>query len=171
VKKFIVPIIPKYHERLFTYYAGRQTKIMEHNGEFIIEGNTIDKVYLCHSSIRAVGKGDLVLFYRSKDAKQLTSIGVVERAFVGLDSESILKIIGKRSVYSIEEIRKMSKKPTLVILFRWHFHFPEPIGIENLKDMGIIKQAPQSITKIGHSDYLKILKRSKLDERYTIHQT
>lgn len=171
VKKFIVPIIPKYHERLFTEYIGRQTEILEHSGGFIIEGNTIDKVYLSHSSIRSVDSGDLLLFYRSKDSKELTSIGVVERVFVNRNSDYILKQIGKRSVYSIEEIREMSKKPTLVILFRWHFHFPEPIGIEDLKDMRIIKQAPQSITKIGHSDYLKILKRSKLDERYTIHQT
>ena len=169
LKKLIVPIIPEYHERLFTGYLGRQTKITEHIGEFIIEGNTIDKAYLSHSSIRSIEIGDLLLFYRSKDTKELTSIGVVERTFVSRDSDYILKQIGKRSVYSIVEIRNMSKKPTLVILFRWHFHFPIPIGIDDLKDMKIIKQAPQSITQIDHSNYLKILKRSKLDERYTIH--
>jgi predicted RNA-binding protein with PUA-like domain len=154
---------------LFTEYSSRQTEVLEHSGEFIIEGNTIDKVYLSHSLIRTVETGDLLLFYRSKDVKELTTLGVVERVFATRDSNNIIKQIGKRSVYTIEEIRVMSEKPTLVILFRWHCHFPESIGIEDLKDMGIIKQAPQSITKIDHNEYLKILKRSNLDEHYIIH--
>ena len=37
VKKFIVPIRPKFHSKLFTDYRGRQTILSEHAGEFIFK--------------------------------------------------------------------------------------------------------------------------------------
>ena len=42
VGKFIVPIRPKYHSKLFTDYKNRQITLNEYIGEFIVEGNTIN---------------------------------------------------------------------------------------------------------------------------------
>ena len=64
VNKFIIPIQPEYHNRLFTGFIGRQTKITEYEGKFIIEGNTIKKAYLTHSKILKMKRGDIILFYR-----------------------------------------------------------------------------------------------------------
>ncbi len=52
VKKWIVPIYPEFHTRLFTDYRNRQTMLLEHAHEFIVEGNAIKKAYLSHSRIK-----------------------------------------------------------------------------------------------------------------------
>lgn len=166
VRKFIVPIRPEYHDRLFVDYRGRQTTILEHAGRFIVEGNTITKAYLCHSNIGRIPKGGLLFFYRSED-KELTSIGVVENAQISKNRDLVLKLVGKRTVYSIDEIEEMVKKPTWVILFQFHFHFKKPLGLTELKEMEIVKRAPQSIVRITHQKYLKIKREGELDERYT----
>jgi hypothetical protein len=167
VRKFIVPIRPEYHDRLFTDYKGRQTTLLEHAGEFIIEGNTISKAYLCHSRVRRISEGDILLFYRSK-TKELTTLGVVEDSYRNVrESDKIVRIVGKRTVYSLDEINKIVEKPTLVLLFNWHFYFPIPLKLDLLKKRRILAEAPQTITKIDHKKYLQIKREGKLDERYT----
>lgn len=169
VRKFVIPIRPEYHDRLFTDYPRRQTKITEHMGEFIIEGNTIKKAYLCHSKITRIRKGDIILFYRSGDLKSITSIGVIEAVYTQVDNaEQIINYVGKRTVYTRDEIEEMAKTPTTVILFRHHFHFREALDLDLLKDCEILKGAPQSITEISHENYLKIKRRGGTDERFTV---
>ena len=166
VRKFIVPILPKYHDRLFIDYPMRQTMILEHSGRFIVEGNTIKKAYLCHSRISRLYPGDILLFYRSRD-KILTSLGIVEKARVSRDKNQILKMVGKRTVYTLREIEEMIKKPTLVILFQFHFYFKEPLSLSRLMELKVLRTAPQTITKIPHDKYSTIKKEGALDERYT----
>jgi len=170
VRKFVVPIRPEYHNRLFIDYKGRQTTIPEHAGEFIIEGNTISKVYLSHSKIRRIWKGDILLFYRSKDKKELTSLGVVENVFHDLkDKDQVVRLVGKRTVYTVEEIEQIVRKPTLVIFFRWHFDLPKPLKIAELKRLRVLPKAPQSIATLHHRKYMEIKREGKIDERYTVH--
>ena len=167
VKKFLVPIRPEYHRRLFTDYKGRQTSLLEHAGEFIIEGNTIKKAYLSSSRIKNLSKGDILLFYRTIDRSEITSLGVVEKVLYGLqDKNEIFRNVRKRTVYSMEEIEKMAKKPTLVILFKWHFHLPNPLKLKDLKSIGV--SAPQSIALISDEKYLQIKMRGGIDERFTV---
>jgi len=170
-KKFIVPIRPEYHERLFieSKGGGRQTTLDEHAGEFITEGNTIKKAYICQARITKIYPGDILLFYRSRDRKELTSLGVVERVSLGQkDKDEIMRLVGKRTVYSIAEIEDMAKKPTMVILFTWHFHLSKPLKLGKLKEMEVLKGAPQSIIQISHKKYLKIKSRGDIDERFTV---
>lgn len=169
VKKFIVPIRPEYHDRLFVEYQGRQTKLNEHLGKFIIEGNTIKKAYLCHSKITRIYSGDILLFYRSHDKRELTSLGVVDKISQGLrDKNKIMRLVGRRTVYSIDEIEEMVKKPTMVILFTWHFHLSNPIKLEELKRVRVLTGAPQSIVKISHKQYRRIKDKGGIDERFTV---
>jgi len=78
-----------------------------------------------------------------------------------------MRLVGKRTVYSIEEIEEMVKKPVLVILFRWHLHFPKALKLVDLKKKGILEKAPQSMIRIHHNKYLQIKREGRLDERYT----
>jgi hypothetical protein len=168
-RKFVVPIRPEYHDRLFTEYRGRQTTLPEHAGNFIVEGNTIKKAYLCHSSARRISRGDVLLFYRSKDRMELTTLGVVEDAFFRLkDSVKVMKLVGNRTVYSVEEIKGLVRRPTLVLLFKWHFYFPRPLGLEKLKNMKVLKDAPQTLTRIPHRKYVEVKMAGGLDERYSV---
>lgn len=169
VNKFIVPIQPRYHDRLFIDYKGRQSTLLEHFGEFIIEGNTIKKAYLCHSPTKMISPGDIIIFYRSKDLSELSFLGVVEDVFSDIkDKDKIMKLVSKRTVYPMEEIEEMVKKPTLVILFMEHFSLKNPLNIKDLKELDILSTAPQSITRISHEKYLLIKNKGGIDERFTV---
>ena len=168
VRKYIIPIQPIYFKRLYTDFPKRQTTINEYLGQFIIQGNTIKKAYLSHSSSKKMNVGDLLLFYRSEDAQSILSIGVIERVDYDMrDPTEIISIVGKRTVYSTAEIEKISKKNTTVILFNHHFHFKKPIKYNKLLNVDILRGRPQSITEIEHEDYQKIKLLGGIDERFT----
>ncbi len=168
VNKFIAPIQPNYHLRLFKE-GEEQTLLPEHAKEFITERNTIGKAYLSHARIKKLNPGDILLFYRSKDQHQITTLGVVEKVFLGLEeADEIHKLVGKRSVYSPEEIQVIALKPTIVILFSWHLRFRNPLNLSYLQDIDILKAAPQTIMQISHEKYLNLKSKSGMDERFTI---
>lgn len=174
VNKFIVPISPKWHQMLFTEYKGKQKKgrqpiLDEFAGQFIIEGNAIKKAYICHFKIKKISRGDIILFYRSQDERAVTSLGVVEKTLRGIhDKEEIIKYLAKRSIYSANVIEEFVKKPVLIILFTWHFHFSNPLGLEELKEIGILQGIPKNITQIDHEKYILVKKRGLIDERFTV---
>jgi hypothetical protein len=171
VKKFVVPIQPAYHSKLFTDFPNRQTTLFEHSGEFIVEGNTIKKAYLSHSNIKRIGPGDLILFYRSEDLQAITSIGVVESIHIGIsDAEKILQLAGKRTVFSRREIDELvGEGPVSVFLFRHHIHLTKPLGIKELIGNSILKGAPQSAMELSPERYTKIKEMGGIDGRFAIH--
>ncbi|MEM3502997.1 MAG: hypothetical protein QW134_02110 [Nitrososphaeria archaeon] len=169
VRKFIIPILPIYHDRLFTDYPTRQSIIPEFHSGLIIEGNTIKKAYLCHSKIKNMAPGDIIIFYRSTDRHELTTLGTVEKVYYEqCNVNKIMQLIGKRTVYTINEIKEMAKKPLMIILFKFHFHFSNPINLKNMKTMNIVPTAPRTIYKIPHKKYLWIKSICGIDERYTV---
>ncbi len=168
INKYIVPIIPKYHDRLFIDRE-RQISLSEFLGELIIEGNTIKKAYISHSNIKRISPGDILIFYRSHINQEITCLGVVEKTFTDLNnSNKILEHVGKRSVYSKDEIDEFAKKTTLVILFTLSTYLPSPLSIKKLKEFKILKAAPQSIQQIKHEKYLTLKRESEIDERFTV---
>lgn len=122
IKKFLIPIMPEYHDRLFPDFKKRQTKITDYS-EINIPGNAIKKAYLSHSPIKKIRPGDIILFYRSHDQKAITSIGVVDREPVHTnEADKVVSIVGQRSVYTFGEIKDMTQKSVLVVLFRHHLN-------------------------------------------------
>lgn len=112
--------------------------------------------------------GDILLFSRSKDVKSLLSIGVIEHIDYEMrDPNEIISIVGKRTVFSSNEIEEIAKKDTIVILFNHHFHLRRPINFDKLKELGILHGAPQSISEIDHEKYLRIKQLGGIDERFT----
>jgi hypothetical protein len=168
VKKWIIPIYPEFHTRLFTDYGHRQTMLLEHAGEFIIEGNSIKKAYLSHSRIKQLRPGDILLFYRSKDDQSLTSLGVIEEVQRGMTgTDDIIRFVGKRTVYTRDEIEN-NPKPLTVILFRHHFHLINPLKLTTLLKSGIINGPPRSITHISDEHYNVIKHLGGIDGRFTV---
>ena len=168
VDKFVLPIYPNFHNRLFIDFLPRQLTLEESCGGFIVEGNAIKKAYISQRNIKNIKKGDIMLFYCVRPIKKLTSLGVVEAAYPGVnDSNEIMKLAAKRTVYSPEEIDRM-KKPVLVILFRHHFHFKNPLTLRLLKETGILPSAPRSIRKITHENYIQIKEHGEIDGRFTV---
>jgi len=100
IRKFLIPIQPEFHERLFPDYEKRQMKLTDYS-EINAPGNAIKKAYLSYSRIKKMRAGDIILFYRSKDQKAVISLGIVDqKPFHTDDLELLLRFVGKRSVYS-----------------------------------------------------------------------
>jgi hypothetical protein len=168
VKKWIVPIHPEFHTRLFTDYGHRQTMLLEHVGEFIVEGNSIKKAYLSHSRIKQLKPGDILLFYRTKDDQSVTSLGVIEEIRIGMTAtDEIIRFVGKRTVYTRDEIEN-NPKPLTVILFRHHFHLKNPLKLTILLASGIFNGPPQSIMHISDEHYNVIKHLGGIDGRFTV---
>jgi len=165
VKKFLVPIEPKFHSRLFYDFEGRQSHLDEFDN-LIREGNTIKKAYLSRKNIKKISPGDILLFYRSKQDSGVTTLGIVEKAIPNLTKkEDVYREVGKRSVYSNSEMEEMIGDGALAVLFKYHFHLTL-LSLDTLRDMGLY--APQSISEIPHEKYLKIKERGGIDERFTV---
>lgn len=169
VNKFLIPIRPEFHSRLFTSYEKRQPKLSEFTGQFYSEGNAIKKAYLSHANTRQLESEDILLFYRSDDYQEITSLGVCEWVEYDVnDANTIHDLVGKRSVFSDYEIRERVKSPTTVILFKWHFDLPSPVHYQVLLEEDIIDGPIRTIQKIDDEPYKNICQIGGLDERFII---
>ena len=158
VQKFIIPIQPKYHEDLFPDFSSLKGSLFERDQSlYSSQGNTIKKAYLCHSNTKSLKKGDVVLFYRSKDRKSIQCMGIVEDAFVSDRVEEVFPKIAKRTVYTYSDLGKILSQETLIILFRF-IPFDYEISWEKIQSVGI-KGSIQSIRKIGNEQYTALNER------------
>lgn len=78
------------------------------------------------------------------------------------------RFVGKRTVYTKNEIEEIAKQPTTVILFKHHFLLSAPIPFKGLISERILSGHPQSIVEIPHEKYMDIKKLGGLDERFTV---
>ncbi|MBV1766843.1 MAG: EVE domain-containing protein, partial [Methanobacterium sp.] len=149
----------------------------EHQSGFIVEGNAIKKAYLSRANLNNVSPGDLLLFYLTKDDKQptkdtqsITGIGIVEKDYHNLDNaDEIIKIVGKRTVYSPNEIGTLvDDSSAMVLLFIFSTSLPKKVHLNRLKELNILKAHPQKIQGITHENYLKLKKEGGIDEGFTI---
>lgn len=158
VRKFLVPIMPKYHERLFPDLSN-ETYGMEPMFDAIkavpaSEGNTIKKAYICHSNIKRMRPGDIVCFYRSDDRRSVQVLGVIEQAVRVESLDELINLVSKRTVYSMSELEKMVERPCLVILFRMVRTIPEVTA----KNMKLLEVTPsQSISEIPNTAYHSLI--------------
>lgn len=168
VKKFVIPILPKFHDILFPDYKRRQMKLTDYF-EINIPGNAIKKAYLSSRYSSRLGIGDIILFYRSHDQKAIASLGIIDQEPIRTNNlDELKRVVGKRSVYSEEELREWAEQSVFVIRFKHHLYLPNPLDLNYLIENDILKGAPQSITEINHEQYLSLKTGGKLDERFTV---
>jgi len=157
VAKYIVPIRPEFHDILFPDYLSQNSKQLQlFSPPKRHVGNAMKLAYLCHAQTKEIEAGSILFFYRSKDEKMLTTIGVVDDFRELSDPTEIAALVSRRTVYSFDEINNMSTKKVKVILFRLIRHFPLPVSLKELKNCGAMSAAPQSITKLDESRYRKL---------------
>lgn len=156
-QKFIIPIQPRYHEDLFPDYSSMKGSLFESDQNlYSCQGNTIKKAYLCHSNTRSLKKGDVVLFYRSKDRKSIQCMGVVEDTLISDKVDDVFPIIAKRTVYTYSDLEEILSQKTLIILFRF-ISMDREISRKKIQSIGI-KGYIQSIRKISNEQYLALFK-------------
>jgi len=138
----LVPIKPEFHRLLF---PDAETELFPGFNPF---GNSIRKAYLCGAPIRSLKPGDVLLFYSSRKKRAVTTTGVVEDTNVFQDADKIARFVGRRSIYSFEEIRELCKQDVLAILFRHSGVLSEPLHFNTLKQHSVLSGAPQSIQSV-----------------------
>lgn len=163
VKKYLVPIQNKYHERLFPDVADLKSTLLGDLPEMYgPESNTIRKAYLCNALINKIEPGDLLLFYRSVDRSSIEVLGVVKEVQRLTDRQQILDMVRGRTVYAAWDIDHMidsSPEGILVICFDLIRYFDKPVTLKQLRDMGI--SHPQSICELSDEEYAAIMEESK----------
>lgn len=153
ISKYIVPIKPAYHDILFPDYESQiRTQMSLFRSDSHV-GNAIKLAYLCSSQTKSIIPGDILLFYRSEDDQALTTLGIVDDFKVLQDPSEIAALVKRRTVYTFDEIREMSKKEVKVILFRLVKHVPFPIILTELEKCGVLAGTPQSIVRLNEQKY------------------
>lgn len=168
VSKYCIPIKPEFHLRLFPEAADRATPQMSLLLDSMLPqtpGNAIRKVYVCNSQTKVMETGSILLFYRSQSSV-VTTVGVLEGYQEAKDFSQLKALVGKRSVYSDYELQQMlgKKSSAKVVNFYYAENFTRPIHIRNLKSLGILKDVPQSITKMSDEGFSTLL-LSLLEEK------
>jgi len=167
VSKFLVPVQPQFHDKLFTGYPDRVPPEEERHGEFRPEGNAIKKAYLSNANTRKIEPGDVLLFYRSRDHKQLTSLGICEDVHYRLtETDEVSRIVGKRSVFSEAEINRYTEKETTVLLFLWHFDLENPLSYDHLVEADVLEGPPQVMQELGEQAYDHVREHGGIDGRF-----
>jgi ribosomal protein S18 acetylase RimI-like enzyme len=158
VNKFVVPINPDYHAKLFPEAAAICDGV-ESTGR---PGNTIKKVYLCHSPNDQLLPGDLLFFYVTKAADEpsqcLTTIGVVEAVQKTRDFDEVRRLTAKRSVFSEAELRARvaGDREIKVIDFLLIGHLQPTLSLTTLRKKKILASWPQSITTLTRQAFGKL---------------
>lgn len=173
VQKFIIPIEPKFHMKLFPEYTLASHPLLFQPEQVTsiqneVSGNTIRKVYLCRAQIKKIRQGDIALFYMSKNdnflhSQSITVIGVID-GFIECNSiEELQAATAKRSVYSYEDMHSMmdgDPRPVKVIDFMIAGHITgintHPPDLQHLVSNGVLNGQPQSILEIDHPRYSKL---------------
>lgn len=150
VKKFIVPIIPEYHERLFLSKS-QQSSL---TNDIAVSRNSLKKAYLSRTRTK-INVGDILLFYQTHANQGISEIGIVESSYKDLSFENIIETVGKRSVYSQEELKEYEEGHNSVLLFIHSLEFNK-IPKDELN--GIINGPPQTTHSIKHEKYLELKK-------------
>lgn len=143
----VVPIKDGYHYRLLPE-ADTEEGLFQGNEAC---GNAIRKAYLCHAPTRRVRAGDALLFQRTGDRAAITTIGVVEEAFVSSVPEEIIRRVGTRTVYTAEEIRDRcsGNRDVLVLLFRFDRTLEPAWSPQSTQRAGVVNGWPQSISEVS----------------------
>lgn len=161
VQKFLVPIVPAFHDILFPDYQDPGHALPDDHPRRHVS-NAIKLAYICHAPSRRPRSGDVVLFYRSHDLRAITSIGIVERYEWSESAEEIAEIVSRRTVYSDEQIEEMAETETKVMLFRLICHFDPPLRYAALRRrLRVIKGPIQSITKITNESFSRIIRATE----------
>jgi ribosomal protein S18 acetylase RimI-like enzyme len=174
VGKYVIPIQPAFHRMLFPEIDEAFSFSLFPEEQFLggstaqsdrTPGNTIRKVYVCRSPTRTLGPGDLLLFYLSKSeelvrSQTVTTVGVIEQTQYAVSTMELLRLVGRRSVYTREDLEAWHASddhPVLVIDFLLNGHFRPPVELATLLANGAFtNRPPQSIKRLTEEAYQAI---------------
>lgn len=144
---FVVPVQPNWHDALFPEFDMGQLRIWTGVHPY---DNALRKAYVSGTRSRQIRRGDTVLFYRSHDLRAVTVVGVVEAVHVSADPEAIQRFVGRRTVYTPQELASMAAMhgELHAMIFRQDRMLEPEWSWQTLEGLGVLNGAPQSITEV-----------------------
>ena len=173
-RKFIMPILPKYHTSLLPDSILRN----ENESDFLENmpfRYALQKVYISFISNTNASHGDLVIFYRTgepgnaKHTGVLTSVAIVEDIVSGFSSkEEYLRHVQNRSVFNSDELEgfwNRFREHQLVLKFIFVKNFSKRPILEFLWENNIIaaSKGPRPFTQISDNQFEMILREARTD--------
>lgn len=154
VRGFGVPIIEKWHDTLYPdLWQPLQQDLFTAAPHVEVPtrpGNTIRKVYLCRAQSKLGDAGSILFFYKSKSvdppSQAMTAVGVLEEVTWAPSTRKLMLMTGGRSVYSREQLEEWNaspERPVKVINFLLIGYIDPCIGLDELREIGVIKGNPQ----------------------------
>ncbi len=182
VSKYIVPVQPGFFEKLFpdcVFEDESSTQLqlaidIKQTSKYTSEGFSLQKAYICNANIRTMKEGDILCFYRSEDYKSILALGTIEKVYYNIsEADEIYKLIKRRTVYTIDEIKYMcsKSKPPVVILFKHNLNFDKEVPYSDLISKKIVNGRIQSILKIKDDKLYKEIIQGNIDESLIINKT
>ena len=149
---YVIPIVPEFHRSLFPDAEARFNAPLQLSFAMGVAdqpfGNSLRKAYLSNARRHRVELGSTLLFYRSHDYHAVTVVGVLEALKASSNPDEIARFVGKRTVYSYDEIAyKCAQGPVLALLLRQDRILDVPIGLDELIDNRAVKSHPQSLVR------------------------
>jgi ribosomal protein S18 acetylase RimI-like enzyme len=174
---FCIPIQSEFHDILFPELAAKvlfdlfaEAGLDRGDKATRRPGNTIRKVYLCRAMTQQLRSGSVVLFYRSYSpgyvaSQSITSVGVVEAMYQAKSLDDLVRLTGKRSVYSeakLAAFEATAHRPVKVIDFLLIGHIDPAMKLDDLKRMGVFRGGPpQSISQLTEDRFEPVRDRMK----------
>ncbi|MFY0602709.1 MAG: hypothetical protein JXQ93_02085 [Flavobacteriaceae bacterium] len=166
---FIVPIYQAYHTELFPDSILRTESPLD-----FVENkphrNALSKIYISRSYERNLESSDRIVFYRTGDPGNAihtgvaTTVGIVESVITDIkDEETFLSLCKKRSVFSVEELKKHwnynPKNRPFIVNFLYAFSYPRRANLKWLNENGVIPNIldmPRGFRRITQKDFINI---------------
>lgn len=144
---FVVPVQPQWHDALFPEFEMGRLDVWTGLHPY---GNALRKAYVSGTRSRMVAAGDALLFYRTDDLQAATVVGVVEDVRVSSDPETIRRFVGRRTVYTPDELTSMARRhgELHAMIFRQDRLLDPTWSIGTLAGIGVLNGPPQSITEV-----------------------
>jgi len=179
-KKYFVSINPKYHFDLLPDSKLNNEKGLDYT-EQKAHRNAIQKVYISRALSSEIKRGDVLLFYRTKDngpakfTSVITSLGVVENVFFNIKTyDDFQSLCQKRSVFTDLQLKKgwdgKTNKP-FVVHFLFNYSLPKRLTLSRLIELGIVSDVmnvPRGFHELNDSKFNLIMKESQADESIII---
>ncbi|CAK7038963.1 PIN domain-containing protein [Phascolarctobacterium sp.] len=177
-KKFILPIVPRYHTTLLP-----DSKLNNENEVDFLGREphryALQKVYISWANSERVSIGDLILFYRMGEAATnkkytsvITTVAIVDKIIDQIDSEQeLINICKNRSVFSDSELRSFWSRYRLnlkIIKFVFVKSLNKRLTLGYLWEKGIIPapNGPRPFLQLTDEQYDGILEDSQTMIKY-----
>ncbi|UTS88164.1 GNAT family N-acetyltransferase [Rhizobium anhuiense] len=175
VRGFGIPIKEDYHDTLYPdLWKPKQPDLFvgaSRADRPARPGNTIRKVYLCRAPSNLGDAGSLLFFYKGaskeRPSQAMTALGVLESLTFASSTRELMQLTGGRSVYSeqqLEDWHATAVKPVKVINYLLIAYIDPAIGIEELRDFGVVNgNPPQSIYELKPAILRRLIDRANLE--------